>query len=793
MSLNPDANSISREFDAFFNSVQGQRYDDKIRDMLKSDKKRLTISIDDVRQFNPELAQNIISHPIDYFPLFEDALKEHINEIDNGFYKNITDSFHIAMEGSFGSQKMNPRQLEASKFGTMVCIEGIVTKTSLVRPKVTRSVHYCPATNQYSTRPYSDQTTLDPYKRNTSTTSTYPTKDDNGNLIITEYGYCQYRNHQSISIQEMPESSPMGQLPRSVDIYVNDDLVDQVKPGDRVQVFGIYKSLGGGSQQGITSGSFKSVILANNLNVIHVNQPPKMDHEDMTNIRKISKRADLFDILSRSIAPSIKGHNYIKRAILLMLLGGAEKTLDNNMHLRGDINVLLVGDPSCGKSQFLRFVLHTAPLAVNTTGRGSSGVGLTAAVVRDPDTGERRVEGGAFVLGDRGIICIDEFDKMNEGDRVAIHEVMEQQSITISKGGVYCSLNARCSVLAAANPIYGQYDTTRTPQENIGLPDSLLSRFDLLFIVRDEMDSEKDREIAEHVLKMHQFTDSITRDYDQDNERENENNHEVFTKDSKGKNKKGFEVLSLDFLKKYIMFAKTITPELTDDSERYISDAYVQLRQRDDNRTLPITVRVLESLIRIATAHAKSRLSKTIDIIDCENALDIVSYSLYHDAQVSKKSQKRRQGEEEEEEAELNLSDSDKEEEEEEEEPKEHQAKRTKRVVLDDDDEEEEEEMPSDNEDSHGENKQNEEDEQYLDIDRESEEYVYLKSAIAQLYHTRRVESLTTNDILESLVESNPSLTRAKLLAYLDEMDNENVIMGDKEGSDPHNISWYKV
>ncbi len=473
----------------------------------------------------------------------------------------------------------------------------------------------------------------------------------------------------------MPERAPAGQLPRSVDVILDDDLVDRVKPGDRIQLVGIYRSLGN-RNAGSGSAAFRTLILANNVILLSSKSgggiaQATITDTDIRNINKISKNRRVFDLLSQSLAPSIYGHDYIKRAILLMLLGGMEKNLDNGTHLRGDINILMVGDPSTAKSQLLRFVLNTAPLAIATTGRGSSGVGLTAAVTSDKETGERRLEAGAMVLADRGVVCIDEFDKMSDIDRVAIHEVMEQQTVTIAKAGIHTSLNARCSVIAAANPIYGQYDTHKDPHRNIALPDSLLSRFDLLFVVTDDIEDARDRQVSEHVLRMHRYRQPGTEEgapvrdsgmqslgVGLDVEADANRPTDVYEKFNimlhagvtvtvgRGAARR-VEVLSIPFIKKYIQYAKTrIKPVLTKGAADHIVATYSALRndelEGNQRRTAPMTARTLETLIRLATAHAKARLSNRVEQRDAEVAEGILRFALFKEVVADERRKRRK-------------------------------------------------------------------------------------------------------------------------------------------------------
>lgn len=633
---------------------------------------RVAVGMADLRSSGSGgLSQRLRRDPLPHLRALEAACHEIAVEARPGYDKNGI-RIKVAFSGPVGAKPMSPRSLTSSSLRQLVSVEGVATKVSAIKPKVVRSVHYCPQTKQHLSREYRDATdpelglhAIDTQGRELPdrvigiTPTAFPQKDKDGNPLETEFGLSEFKDHQTVVLQEMPERAPMGQLPRSVELVLDHDLVDRVKPGDRVHIVGVYRALSrsGGNPSG-GGGAFKTVVLVNNVQILGRDTSQlTFSPQDVRMIKELGKKPDILSVLGRSLSPSIHGHSVIKKALALQLLSGCEKNLKNGTHLRGDINILMVGDPSTAKSQLLRSAMTIAPLAVSTTGKGSSGVGLTAAVTSDPDTSERRLEAGAMVLADRGLVCVDEFDKMGENDRVAIHEAMEQQTVTIAKAGIHASLNARCSVLAAANPVYGQYDRTRRIQENIGLPDSLLSRFDLLFVVLDQMDPETDRKIANHVILGHRYrsdhggaghdSDYDDEDSDDGDLDEGDRVHSIWQRNRhlgapsgrqrqpRGDNENDDDdILQHDFLKKYLHFAKTRTkPELTEGAREFIANRYAEMRCRQDERTLPVTARTLETVIRLATAHAKSRLSNLVEAEpDCEVAMDVLGFALYHES-----------------------------------------------------------------------------------------------------------------------------------------------------------------
>ena len=616
-----------------------------IQNIVTRNENRLVISLDKLREYSSDLVNSLLKNPHKIVGFFEDYLNNTIEEDElNKKIKNKTQEiqrYRVSFSGNFGKNMVSPRGLNSTLTNQLVCVQGIVTRISIPRNLLTKSVHYCENTKQGIVKEYNDSYSITDNNINKEN-NVVPKVDNNNNPLSFEYGLSEFKHFQTVLIQEPPERTPAGQLPRSIETILQDDLVDKVKPGDKIQITGMFKCIATGGTS--ITGSFKTCIIATSVQSLSQElNVPKLTGDDIREIRKIADSKNVLDILSNSLAPSIYGSDNIKKALVLQLLGGVEKNLENGAHLRGDVNIMLIGDPSTAKSQFLRHMLSMSPNAIATTGRGSTGVGLTAAVVSDKDTGEKHLEAGAMVLADRGIVCIDEFDKMNEIDRVAIHEVMEQQTVTIAKAGLHVQLNARCSVLAAANPKYGEYQQDLPASRNIDMPDSLLSRFDLVFIVLDEDDPELDRRIADRVIRNHMLPieiPNIVTAYDEKiiepdlgTEESNDQIYEKYNALLHG-NKKSTH-FTKNFLKKYIYYCKNYSePILTNESSELINKSWLKLREmfynektRKDLR-LPITVRTLETLIRLSTAHAKLRLSKTISKNDCDAAEKLLFFTL---------------------------------------------------------------------------------------------------------------------------------------------------------------------
>ena len=365
---------------------------------------RITLSLDTLRDQNPKCVQAIIQTPVLYHKLVKDWHKLRV-EAESG--KKLTsiakeDPFRVSFEGNLGSNFVTPRGLGSKMANQLAGIQGIVTRISIARFQLHKSVHWCEKTSASSHKDYADEFAPDEefdLKKN----KTIPNTDTNSNPLEFEFGRSTFKNFQTAVIQELPEMAPAGQLPRSVNVVLQDDLVDKVKPGDRVQMIGIFRLQPGNQTR--ENGILKTLFICTSVFPL-LQQPSPLT----TNKLKFTvpyPEDKLLDLFSQSISPSIYGHEYLKKAVLLMLLGGCEKVLDNGAHLRGDINLLMIGDPGTAKSQMLRWVLSTVDVGINTTGSGASGVGLTAAITMDKDTGERNIEAGAMVLADRGFVCID--------------------------------------------------------------------------------------------------------------------------------------------------------------------------------------------------------------------------------------------------------------------------------------------------------------------------------------------------------------------------------------------------
>jgi replicative DNA helicase Mcm len=402
-------------------------------------------------------------------------------------------------------------------------------------------------------------------------------------------------------VQERPEDLPPGQLPRTLSIkLVGSEIVDIARPGDDVSIVGEVRVFAP-TLPGV--GKLRTFILhldANSIEILGKELETTLpSREEEEKILELAKDPWVHRKIISSIAPSIYGYDHIKEAIMYLLFGGVQKTLPD-ITVRGELNALLVGDPGTAKSQLLQYVARIAPRGLYTSGRGTTAAGLTAAVIREKGGG-MSLEAGALVLADKGIACIDEMDKMRPEDRVAIHEAMEQHTVSVAKGGIVATLNARTAILAAANPALGRYEPHRTVAENISLPVTILSRFDLIFVLRDVPNKESDTKMSEHILEIHRKGSSPVE-----------------------------PTIAVELLRKYISYAKGVKPVLGQEALKRLKDFYLAMRSASEAEGSPvaITARQLESLVRTAEARARVALRKEVAAEDAEAAVAIMKRSL---------------------------------------------------------------------------------------------------------------------------------------------------------------------
>ncbi|KAF9073783.1 MCM2/3/5 family-domain-containing protein [Rhodocollybia butyracea] len=610
-------------------------YRDKLRANLLLKQHLLEVDLRHISLYNDELAHAIQDQPANVLPLFENAAarlarsiifpRSQVSEDLTNAAKEAIPKVQITLQSSLNLLQF--RDLTADTMNKLVRLPGIVIASSTLSSRATelhlecRSCHHVkkvypsgglggmgsgsdrglPRICEGPSPPGNDKKDcpLDPYQ-----------------IIHTR---STFADQQTLKLQEAPDMVPVGELPRHMLLSADRHLTGKVVPGSRVIATGIYSTFQSKNKMdsAATHKAYLRVIhleLSSPASGSSAGSNPfgvQFSPEEEEEFGEMARSPGFYERFAKSVGPSIYGSLDIKKAIACLLFGGSKKVLPDGMRLRGDINVLLLGDPGTAKSQLLKFVEKVAPIAVYTSGKGSSAAGLTASVQRDTVSREFYLEGGAMVLADTGVVCIDEFDKMRDEDRVAIHEAMEQQTISIAKAGITTVLNSRTSVLAAANPVFGRYDEGRSPGENIDFQTTILSRFDMIFIVRDEHNETRDKTIAKHVMNIHMnrpTAESI----------------------------EGGDEIPLDKMRRYIAYCKSkCAPRLSPDAQEMLSSHFVSLRKQvqqveqdnDERSSIPITVRQLEAIIRISEALAKMTLSPVVQNHHVEESIRLFKFS----------------------------------------------------------------------------------------------------------------------------------------------------------------------
>ena len=600
---------------AWFDIFGKDAYRIMISDIADNFPQRKSVKVDyaDINAYNIDFAMFVLDNPD---KCLEIARKTVMSLVPN--INRPGDAINVRIFNLPRDATVEIRNLRADHLRRLVAVEGLARKVTTVKPRMTHALFRCARCGAEMWMAQPGMLLKEPMMCSNpdggcNKQATRFILDDKASVFI---------DTQKIEIQESPEGLRGGAQPERLTGYVEDDIAGEVTAGNRITLNGVLRSVEKGDRD-------KSTVFETYLDVISVEfEQHEYDEiiiteEDEIRIREMSRDPKLYDNIVASISPTIYGLENVKRAIALQLFGGCHKEMDDGTVMRGDMHILLMGDPGVAKSQLLRYMSMLAPRGIYASGKSASAAGLTAAAVRD-DFGDGRwtLEAGALVLADKGLACIDELDKMTDQDRSSLHEAMESQKISVAKAGITATLQCRCSMLAAANPKYGRFEEDAPIADQIDLPPALMSRFDMIFVLTDKPNEKLDRAITEHILSAHQRGQA--RMIGEETAVDGVDVQDVLTRTNKIT-----PVYDVEILRKYVAYSKRLNPIMTDSAFRIIEDSYMRIRSSSNRgNSVPITARQLEAFVRLSEASAKMRLSDTVTDIDANRAVDLVEYYL---------------------------------------------------------------------------------------------------------------------------------------------------------------------